>query len=236
MNNKIKQFIKEKRTDIIAVAITAALVAILCVALVLEARAAYKQNDDLIDWVVVVEYADSETDGESETMEPEVTEEPETTVPVIEETTPAPETEYIIPESKYYDIPLSTSVQDHIFKVSEEYGVDPRIVIAMIEYESDYDASTVGDQGRSFGLMQVQARWHKERMERLGVTDLLNPYENITVGVDYLASLIDLNNSLEWALMAYNGGPAYAYSKSAKGILTEYVTEVISNSNNLVKG
>ena len=231
MNNKIKKFIKEKRTDIIVVAITLALVAILCVALVLEARAAYKQDDDLIDWVVVVEYADSETE-ETTVVETE----PDTTIPETEETTPAPETEYVIPESKYYDIPLSTSVQDHIFKVSEEYGVDPRIVIAMIEYESDYNASTVGDQGRSFGLMQVQARWHKERMERLGVTDLLNPYENITVGVDYLASLIELNDSLEWALMAYNGGPSYAYSKTSKGILTDYVIEVISNSKNLVKG
>jgi soluble lytic murein transglycosylase-like protein len=63
----------------------------------------------------------------------------------------------------------------------------------------------------------------------------LNPYHNITVGVDYLAHLINLNGSLEWALMAYNGGPSYAYGMMESGELSWYATSVLTNSKNIIK-
>ena len=137
------------------------------------------------------------------------------------------------PSIVYYDVPLSKDLQNHIFELCDLYEVEPVIVIAMIGKESDYNASAVGDSGHAFGLMQVQPRWHEERIESLGVDDLLNPYQNVLVGIDYLAELFDRGNSLEWVLMAYNGGFAHADRHISRGTVSEYVEDVLVTSEEL---
>lgn len=133
----------------------------------------------------------------------------------------------------YFDVPLSEDLQDHIFMVCESYGIDPTIVIATIQRESNFVIDIVGDNGNSFGLMQIQPRWHRDRMEKLGCTDLLNPYQNVNVGVDYLAELFGKGKSVEWVLMAYNGGPSYANKKAANGEVSTYARDVIAKSERL---
>lgn len=136
---------------------------------------------------------------------------------------------------KYFDVPLDNALQDHIFAVCEERGVDPAIVIAMIQKESYFKPSNIGDGGNSLGLMQIQPRWHQDRANNLGCPDLMNPYHNITVGVDIFADHIKFSNSLEWALMAYNGGPSYANKMTTNGRVSDYVRTVISYSKNYEK-
>ena len=136
---------------------------------------------------------------------------------------------------EYFDIPLDRELQDYIFDLCETAGVDPGIVVAIIERESKYDASAVGDGGRSFGLMQIQSKWHTGRMLDLGCSDLLDPYDNVTVGIDYLAELGQDGASLEWVLMAYNGGPSYANRKMNAGIVTDYAREVVTESVRLTE-
>lgn len=131
------------------------------------------------------------------------------------------------PSVVYYDVPLSEDLQNHIFELCGRYEIEPVIVIAMIGKESSYDADIVGDNGRAFGLMQIQPRWHEERIESLGVSDLLDPYQNVLVGIDYLAELFDMGNSLEWTLMAYNGGFAHADRHIGRGTVSEYVEDVL---------
>lgn len=135
----------------------------------------------------------------------------------------------------YFDVPLDKELQDYIFKLCDENGVDAAIVVAMIGIESVYNDSAVGDGGRSFGLMQIQSKWHIARMEELGCDDLLDPYQNVTVGIDYLAELFDTGNSTEWVLMAYNGGPSYANRKSEQGVVSKYAEEIMVKSGQLVK-
>ena len=135
----------------------------------------------------------------------------ETTIPVLEEA------------RTYFDVPMSIDVQDHIFKVSEYYGVDPSIIVAMCYRESTYNADLIGDNGNSYGLMQIQPRWHYQRMEDLGCTDLLDPCQNITVGVDYLAELKERYGSIDKALVAYNQG-------SYKGTVTAYAKAVMETA------
>lgn len=129
---------------------------------------------------------------------------------------------------RYYSVPLSEELQKHIFEVCEEYDVDASLVIAMIGRESNYDVDVIGDDGQAFGLMQVQPRWHSERIDSLGVDDLLDPYQNIIVGVDYLAELFEKGNSVEWTLMAYNGGFDHADRHVNRGEVSEYVKDVLS--------
>lgn len=133
----------------------------------------------------------------------------------------------------YYDVPLDKDLQEHIFAVCELYDVDPAVVISVIARESSFRSQVTGDGGESYGLMQIKKKWHKARMERLGVTDLLDPYQNVTVGIDLLAELLRYGDSLEWALMCYNGGYEYADKRMKSGKISDYAKGVISMSKEL---
>lgn len=138
-------------------------------------------------------------------------------------------------ENEYYDVPLDKSLQDHIFELCEEYEVDPAIVMSVIRKESMYKSDAIGDSGNSFGLMQIQKRYHEARMERLDCDDLLDPYQNVEVGIDLLAELIDMDRGIEWALMCYNGGYAYANERRELGIVSAYAETVLNTSKSLEK-
>jgi len=58
---------------------------------------------------------------------------------------------------------------------------------------------------------QIIPAYHAERMEKLHITDITNPYQNIKTGVDYMAELLErYNGSYEKALTAYRWGPTGA--------------------------
>lgn len=141
----------------------------------------------------------------------------------------------ITEQAPLYDVPLSADLQEHIRQLCDEYGVDMPLVLAIIGQESNYRTDAVGDNGNSLGLMQIQPRWHAARMERLGVTDLLNPYQNTAVGIDLLAELIEMGNGTEWAVTAYNAGTAAADYNRAIGTRTEYAESVMKLKEALEK-
>lgn len=165
--------------------------------------------------------------------EPEIATEPEVVdIEVIEtkiiedlEAEPIEVIEGEVERPLYFDAPLDEALQDHIFAVCEEYGVDPALVMAVIEKESGFTLDAVGDQGRSLGLMQVQPRWFAAEMAEHGFDSLLDPYQNVVIGVGYLADLMAMGNGDIWALMAYNGGPAYANEMG--GSVSEYAAVVM---------
>ena len=121
--------------------------------------------------------------------------------------------------AKLYDVPLDAELQFRIIGMCEERDIDTAIVMAMIWKESRFHADSVGDGGNSLGLMQIQPRWHSKRMEKLGCTDLLDPHQNVVVGIDYLAeSIRRYDGDVAKALVAYNqghyNGTVTAYAKS----------------------
>lgn len=117
-------------------------------------------------------------------------------------------------ESGYFrsDIPLDGETQAYLRAACEESGVTYELALAVIWKETGYQ-NVIGDSGNSVGYMQVQPRWHQERMNRLGVDDLSDPYGNFRVGCDYLAELLRKYDT-DKALTAYNtgkpGNSAYA--------------------------
>ena len=135
---------------------------------------------------------------------------------------------------KPLDVPLEAELQEFIFGVAEDYGLDGKLVMAVIGIESNYKADEIGDSGNAYGLMQVHPSQHSDRMARLKISkeELLDPYANVVVGVDYLAECIE-KGGLEWGLMAYNGGPTYANEMTKQGIITEYAETVIYLSKDL---
>lgn len=166
---------------------------------------------------VVYEVIQLETEPETEI---------ETEMETIEETVEEIEETEMEIDKIYFDIPLDHDLQDHIFAECEKHNISPAFVIAVIEHESSFRTSVAGDDGKSFGLMQIQQKWHQGRMERLGCTDLRNPYECVTVGVDFLAELFHINPDVYWVLMAYNGGMSYANKHWPKGNISNYAKEI----------
>lgn len=126
-----------------------------------------------------------------------------------------------------YDVPLSAELQLHIKDLCNAYGVDMPLVLAVIGQESNYIASIVGDGGNSIGLMQIQPQYHQARMDKLGVMDLSDPYQNVEVGIDLLSELMDENKGTEWAVTAYNAGAEIADYNKAIGARTEYAESVM---------
>lgn len=104
----------------------------------------------------------------------------------------------------------STPYGEIISAVSEANGVDPMLVRALIQVESNYRPRAKSPKG-AMGLMQLMpatARAYKVR----------NPYEpraNIEAGIKHLKSLID-RLGVELALAAYNAGEGAV--KKFKGV------------------
>jgi len=85
---------------------------------------------------------------------------------------------------------------------ADQYGVDPVLVRAVIQVESNFDPRCVSKKGAR-GLMQLIP----ETAKRYGVTNIFDPDQNIRGGVHYLADLLRMfNNDLSRALAAYNAG------------------------------
>ena len=130
-------------------------------------------------------------------------------------------------EPVLYDVPLDTELQKHIIQTCEEYHIDPAIVMAMIWRESGFRADAVGDNGNAFGLMQIWPYWHGGRMERLGCTNLLDPYQNVVVGIDYLAeNTRRYDGDVAKGLVAYNKG---SYHET----ITGYALDVLDMAEEL---
>ena len=140
-----------------------------------------------------------------------------------------------LPKPATWDVPLEDNLQIFIAGLCDEKHIEPELVLAIIERESRWDPQAMGDNGASYGLMQVQPYWHEGRMERLGVTDLLDPYGNVTVGIDILAEKLEKYDTLGEALTVYNAGPTGAEKLYfSKGIYAnEYALEVMARAEEM---
>ena len=114
------------------------------------------------------------------------------------------------PERIYYDVSLTEDLQDIIIETAGKSGVDPVLVLAIIEKESGYNPNASGDNGKSQGLMQIWRSAHEKRMKKLGVANLYDPRDNVIVGIDILAEKLEKYEDAEKALIAYNAGDAGA--------------------------
>jgi len=101
----------------------------------------------------------------------------------------------------------SDSMPEHIEylvnTISKAYGVDPRLVAAVMKVESNYDQWARSPKG-ALGLMQLIP----DTGRRFGVKNFYNPAENIEGGVRYLKFLSEKfgEENLDLQLAAYNAG------------------------------
>ena len=131
------------------------------------------------------------------------------------------------PTYKLCDIPLSQELQIWLIDYCKDIHINPYMIMAMCEQESQYNANAVGDSGRSLGIMQIQPKWHELKMDKLGCTDLMDARQNMMVGIDILMDLYSKCNDTAWVLMAYNGGEAYANRNYNAGNISEYARYIM---------
>lgn len=100
-------------------------------------------------------------------------------------------------------IVIPAEIEELCKKYGKEYDICPEILMAVCWVESNCIEDIDNSQGCK-GLMQVKHSCHRARMERLNCTDLHNAEENIKVGTDYLAELLETND-IRLSLALYNG-------------------------------
>lgn len=128
----------------------------------------------------------------------------------------------LIPTKAYaLDFMYADDIYTMAEEISKPYNISPELVQAIIWTESRYATDAVNKNCK--GLMQVNEKCHKDRMDRLGVTDLYNPYDNIRVGVDYLSELYMMYEDTGVVLDMYNG---LSVSSNKVSAYTKQITEL----------
>lgn len=98
----------------------------------------------------------------------------------------------------------SSEFDSYIRTTALKYGVEPSLVKAVIQVESNFDPDAVSRAGAR-GLMQLMPGTAAQYS--VGMQHIYNPQKNIDAGVRHLAYLKTLfPNNLEYVLAAYNAG------------------------------
>lgn len=148
------------------------------------------------------------------------------------------ETTATVTEATFYEVPIDIDLLDHIQGLCADYEIPVELALAVIETESSYEADAVSSVG-AIGMMQVIPEYHEDRMNRLNCTDLFDPKQNITVGMDFLSELIEkYDGNLHKTLTAYNYGQKGANDKFfGQGTYqSEYSLKVLETAEKIKKG
>lgn len=120
-----------------------------------------------------------------------------------------------------YDIKLSEDLQKYAYNMCKKYGVPYVVFLGLMRTESNFRANAKSSTS-DYGICQINISNFAYLKKKLGITDLLDPYQNIQAGAYWLSryykSWQDEASGEELALHAlnsYNWGEG-AYRKYLK--------------------
>jgi soluble lytic murein transglycosylase-like protein len=122
----------------------------------------------------------------------------------------------------------TSTVQALVISTAQKYGLDPNLALAVARQESAFNPSAISRAGAQ-GVMQLMPA----TAASLGVSNPLDPTQNIDGGVRLLSQLLQqYNGDTSLALAAYNAGspavskyggiPPYAETQN-------YVSKILAN-------
>lgn len=103
--------------------------------------------------------------------------------------------------------------EEEIKQYSEQYGLDPYLLLAIIQVETRFETDKISKKG-AFGLMQLMPETSDWIIKQGGFPEycdeeLLEPAINIHLGSWYLASINNkFDNNMIATIAAYNAGPS----------------------------
>lgn len=125
---------------------------------------------------------------------------------------------------------ISENAYAYCEQIGNQYNICPELLMAVIETESSGQAYATN--GNCIGLMQVSSRYHGGRMQKLGVSNLYEEYDNILTAVDYLAELFQKYQEPSLVLDIYNGNSKAMYNYE-NGIISTYANKVLMRVSEL---
>jgi soluble lytic murein transglycosylase len=132
-------------------------------------------------------------------------------------------------ERNYYRYPLA--YWDSVQEKTQERGIDPYLVLALIRQESLFDARA-RSPAAALGLMQLIPPTAARVAKQIGLPapsqeKLFEPELNLTLGTQYLKDLLErYSNNWFKAVAAYNAGEA-AVDRWEKEIVTDDIEEFV---------
>lgn len=133
---------------------------------------------------------------------------------------------------KYYmkQIPLSKELQKYTYDLCKKKKINYLLVFSIIWHESRFDPNKISkndNQTLDFGLCQINS-CHESQFASQGITNIVNPYQNIKFAVNMLSVLNNKYHNTAKVLMAYGLGDygmkrrlerGYGITKNAKDVL-----------------
>ncbi len=99
-------------------------------------------------------------------------------------------------------LPAEMPYRESIARYCQEYGMDCKLVAAVVRVESNFNPRAVSPKGAQ-GLMQLMPSVQRDE----GVRDPFDPEQNLRAGIRYLKKMLEAcRGDLGLALAAYNAG------------------------------
>lgn len=126
------------------------------------------------------------------------------------------------------DCAMDEELQEFTYYLCTAYNIDFTLVIALIQHESSFKADVIS-KTNDYGLMQINKTNHTWLTDTLGVTDYLDPYQNVRAGMFILRKLFERYDDTDMVLMCYNMGEDGAARLWDKGIYhTKYTQSILT--------
>ena len=121
----------------------------------------------------------------------------------------------------------TSEIQSMITSAALSAGVDPALALAVAQQESSFNPNAVSPTNKNgttdYGLFQLNSA----NLSAWGVTNPLDPTQNINAGIAYLAQLQQqYGGDVQTMLWAYNAGPGDVSNGILPASTSEYISQV----------
>ena len=141
-----------------------------------------------------------------------------------------------------YNIALPMEYQQYAYNICKRYGIDYPLFLAIMYRESGFNPNA--SSGVANGLCQIAVSNYSNLHARLGITNLFDPYDNMTAGAYMLSvymgiaatKVSDYQTQVVYALNSYNMGEYGYYNNCySQGIIDRtYSNNILQTRERLI--